>query len=130
VLATLAAQAVAPGVSRKPRMLQCRLARVPDTNGTPTTVNLSGTTTLRLTMLPGSAEDLDYIAFRPKAVASNGSASFSAFTLSADRKSLTLTYTGTLQSAPVLQGPWADVPNAVSPYTATIATGNLFFRVH
>jgi hypothetical protein len=102
-----------------------------DTNGTPTTVSLSGATTLRLTMLPGSNEDMDYIAFRPAVGGGGGGASFSNVSVSADHKSAVLTYTGTLQSSAVVAGPWTDVPSATSPYTATIATkGNLFYRVH
>jgi hypothetical protein len=38
-----------------------------DTNGNLVTVNLSGTSTLRATMLPGSNEDVDYFAFIPAA---------------------------------------------------------------
>jgi hypothetical protein len=108
-----------------------------DTNGTPTTVNLSGKATLRVTMLPGSAEDMDYLAFRPKATTSGGGGGggntnivFSAISVSADKKSATLTYSGTLQSADNLKGPWTPVTGATSPATITIAnTGNKFYRV-
>jgi hypothetical protein len=59
-----------------------------------------------------------------------GSASFTGFTISADRKSAVLTYTGTLQSSPAITGQWTAVPGANSPYTAAIgSTGNLFYRV-
>jgi hypothetical protein len=102
-----------------------------DTNGTPTTVHLGGTTTLRLTLLPGAATDYDYLAFRPVAGGSTGGgASFSSVVLSADRKSAVLTYTGTLQSSGTVSGPWTPVVGASSPYTAPIAvTGDLFYRV-
>jgi Concanavalin A-like lectin/glucanases superfamily/PA14 domain len=39
----------------------------------------------------------------------------------------TITYTGTLQSAPALTGPYQNVTGASSPYTAP-TTGTLFFR--
>jgi hypothetical protein len=106
-----------------------------DTNGTPTTVHLGGNTTLRLTMLPGSNEDIDYIAFRPVAGGGGGgggntNAVFSAISVSADRTSAVLTYTGTLQSSAVVTGPYSAVAGATSPATVTISkTGNLFYRV-
>jgi hypothetical protein len=96
-------------------------------NGSPTKVNLPGTTGLRLTIL-GNAAGPDCAMFRSEAYGTNQSASFSAFTLSADGKNLTLTYTGTLQKASTPQGPWTDVSNAVRPYTVS-SEGSLFYRV-
>lgn len=43
---------------------------------------------------------------------------------------LTLTWvTGTLQSAPTVTGPWANVPNATSPYTLSTTEPQLYYRV-
>ncbi len=36
---------------------------------------------------------------------------------------------GTLESAAQLEGPWAAVPGAVSPYTMPVSGTNGFFRV-
>jgi hypothetical protein len=56
--------------------------------------------------------------------------SFTNVSVSADHKSATLTYTGTLQSADVVTGPWTPVSGANSPATITITpTGNKFYRV-
>lgn len=41
---------------------------------------------------------------------------------------LQITYTGTLQSAPAVTGPWADVAGATSPYSVTAAPGALFYK--
>ena len=41
---------------------------------------------------------------------------------------LKLTYTGTLQSAPAVSGPWTDVAGAASPYPAATTGGQTFFR--
>jgi hypothetical protein len=86
-------------------------------------------------MLPGSNEDIDYIAFRPVAGGGGGgggntNAVFSAISVSSDRTSAVLTYTGTLQSSAVVTGPYSAVAGATSPATVTISkTGNLFYRV-
>jgi hypothetical protein len=50
-------------------------------------------------------------------------------TLSVSRtvESIRITYTGTLQSASSISGPFQNVTGASSPYTAP-ATGTLFFR--
>jgi hypothetical protein len=100
------------------------------TNGFPTTINLTGTTTLRLT-IPGSPAAPDCAVFRSEACATNRPASFTSFTISADGKNLTLVYSGTLQWASALSGPWTNVLNAVGPYTAPFAVqGSLFYQVH
>lgn len=41
---------------------------------------------------------------------------------------LTLTFTGTLQSADGITGPWTDVANAASPLQVTLSGGNKFYR--
>lgn len=40
----------------------------------------------------------------------------------------TVTYTGTLQSAPAVQGPYSNVAGASSPYTVPATSGTVFFR--
>lgn len=42
---------------------------------------------------------------------------------------IAITYTGKLQSAPTVNGPWTDVAGASSPYSEAVATGAKFFRV-
>lgn len=42
---------------------------------------------------------------------------------------LSITYTGTLQSADSVTGPWADVAGAQSPFNVTAASGAKFYRV-
>jgi hypothetical protein len=42
---------------------------------------------------------------------------------------VTWTGTGTLQSAGVITGPWADVANAKSPFTAAVSSGAKFYRL-
>jgi hypothetical protein len=41
---------------------------------------------------------------------------------------LTITYTGTLQSATVILGPWDDVTGATSPYSANATGDRMFYR--
>ena len=41
---------------------------------------------------------------------------------------VTITFTGTLQSATSVNGPYQNVPGAVSPHPITSATGMMFFR--
>ena len=51
-------------------------------------------------------------------------------TLAAERagSGLKITYTGTLQSAAAVTGPWTDVSSASSPYTVTSTSGVQFYR--
>jgi hypothetical protein len=55
-------------------------------------------------------------------------ASFISFQLSADRKSLTLTFTGSLDSADVITGPWT-AENKTSPATVPTTASRKFYRV-
>jgi hypothetical protein len=41
---------------------------------------------------------------------------------------VTITYTGTLQSSPTVNGTFSPVQGATSPYPVTIGSGNMFFR--
>ncbi|MFO1500894.1 MAG: LamG-like jellyroll fold domain-containing protein, partial [Verrucomicrobiota bacterium] len=52
-----------------------------------------------------------------------------AVSLSADRANITLTFTGTLQSADTVLGPWTNVNAATSPTTVPVAGGSKFYRV-
>jgi len=45
-----------------------------------------------------------------------------------DGANLKVTYTGTLQSAPVVTGPWADVAGATSPYSVSPSAASSYFR--
>jgi hypothetical protein len=48
--------------------------------------------------------------------------------LSREGQGVKLTFTGTLQAALAAQGPWADVPGAVSPFTETSPDQQRFYR--
>jgi hypothetical protein len=41
---------------------------------------------------------------------------------------LVITYTGTLQSSTNVAGPYADVPDATSPYTTPMTNAQTYFR--
>lgn len=88
-----------------------------DSTGNPATVTLGGVNTVRFTVLPG-ALDFDYIMFVP--ATSVTAPQFTSIKLNTDG-SITINWTGggTLQAAPTVNGPWADVNNAASPYTFT-----------
>jgi hypothetical protein len=58
-----------------------------------------------------------------------GGATISNVALSADGQGLTITYTGTLEAADSLGGPWTAVANATSPATIPISGAQRFFRV-
>lgn len=45
-----------------------------------------------------------------------------------NQTSLMITYTGTLQSADVVTGPWSNVPGAASPFTVTPSVPARFYR--
>jgi hypothetical protein len=51
-----------------------------------------------------------------------------ALNLARTATGITLTFTGTLQSADAVTGPWADVANAKSPFAAAVAGGAKFYR--
>lgn len=48
--------------------------------------------------------------------------------IAASANGAVVTYTGTLQSAPAVTGPYANVAGASSPYTVPAASGTVFFR--
>jgi hypothetical protein len=65
--------------------------------------------------------------FREYGDTSGGSSGAPALSFSVASGKLTLTFTGTLQSATTVKGPWADAPGS-SPQTVTTTTGNSFYR--
>lgn len=98
------------------------IVQLKDDKGSPIAVNFGGQTTLRFTVLPGNL-DFDYLAFVPATGAQ-------LLRISAERSAtgLTVTFTGTLQSADAVTGPWADVAKATSPLAVTPAGGQKFYR--
>jgi hypothetical protein len=75
-------------------------------------------------------DNLAFYDIAPSVTPPPANAAFSNVSVSADRKNLVLTYTGTLQSADVVNGPYNPVSGANSPATVPIAsTGNKFYRV-
>jgi hypothetical protein len=56
-----------------------------------------------------------------------GDAEITAFT--SEGGNISITYTGTLQSAPAVTGPWTNVDGASSPHSEAIGDGAKFFRV-
>lgn len=103
-----------------------------DDTGNPIPLTLGGETTLRLSILPGSNEDIDYIAFVPavtKVVPPGGTLKFTSSSLKGGNAIFEWTGTGTLQSADDVTGPWTDVSGATSPRTVTIAGNRKFYRL-
>ena len=69
---------------------------------------------------------VDYMIFGEEYIPSGGA--MIAIERNADG-SLGITYTsGTLQSAPSVNGPWTDVNGASSPYTATVDSQMKYYR--
>jgi hypothetical protein len=91
--------------------------------GNPTTITVgSGPTTLRFNEDNG---DFDYFVLIP--ATSSAKPTVSVGWDNSGTK-VVVTFTGTLQSASSLAGPFTDVSGASSPYTPAAATGNLFYR--
>jgi hypothetical protein len=90
-------------------------------------LNLSGLTTLRLTFNAQDG-DADWMAFYciDCTTPTNGTATIS---LAKTGGTISITYTGVLQAAATVAGPYTDVAGATSPFTPPGATtGNRFFR--
>src|SRR5436190_7507349 len=51
-----------------------------------------------------------------------------AITIAREGGQVTITFTGTLQSANTVSGPWTVISNAVSPFKVDLADGQSFFR--
>jgi len=88
-----------------------------DADGNLATVGLSGQSTVRLSILPGNV-DMNYLAFVPY-VGSDTGGGGDAPALSVVNNgdgTVTITFEGTLQAAPTVNGPWENV-DAPSPLT-------------
>ncbi|MFO1501584.1 MAG: PA14 domain-containing protein [Verrucomicrobiota bacterium] len=100
-----------------------------DTNGAPAVVKgWNGLKSFRMTMLPGSAEDMDYFMFIP---ATGAPPTGNVFTSAArNGNNLVLTFSGgTLEQADAITGPWTAVNPGTSPATVAIGGGQKFFRL-
>ena len=64
----------------------------------------------------------------PFSVAPLGPLAMPTVKITSDGTNLTITYTGTLQSADTVNGGYTDVTGASSPYTVNTSTGSKFFR--
>jgi hypothetical protein len=99
----------------------------PGDPATPQTVTLSGVKTLRLSVGSGNY-DVNYLAFVPhQAVVV--APKFTTIDLGSGNVTLEWSGGGTLQSADAVTGPWTDVANASSPYSAPASAARRFYRV-
>jgi len=101
-------------------------------------VNIAGATSASLRLIP-SAADLNatfrvVATARDKSLASNGAKIVTevvedpTVAISTSGGTLTIEFTGTLQSATDVTGEFQDVPGATSPYTPASAGDRMFFR--
>ncbi len=88
------------------------------------TVELGGNETLRITTLPESSHELDYLIFLPTTTNNEPGAIVS---FSRDGNSLIIEYTGTLKRAETLDGEYSPVEGASSPFTASLENTQGFF---
>jgi len=93
-----------------------------DAAGNIALIDLDGATTLRLTQWNHDGDE-DFLLFYNTGTVVTGNHVAIA---KAAGGSVTITYTGTLKSAPVVTGPYTPVAGATSPYS-TAATGNAQF---
>lgn len=100
--------------------------RAIDDNGDPLVLELGGVTTLRLTTVPGSNLDIDWLAFIPS---KQGSTTVGPLKVSFASGQVKIEWTGgTLQSTTALPGGWADVAGASSPYSTPPTGATRYFR--
>lgn len=97
------------------------LVAMTDSAGNIKTVEVGGTKTVRWTYNSG---DADYLLFIPV----GGGGGTPTVSIAKDAAGLKVTYTGTLQSADLVTGPFADVTGATSPYSVTPAGAMKYFR--
>ncbi|MDA1278105.1 MAG: PA14 domain-containing protein [Verrucomicrobia bacterium] len=101
-----------------------------DETGALSTVNLSGKQTVRWSTLPGANQDIDYMMFIPAVMGSGGGGGGSTISgVSLSGGSIKFTFTGTLESADSVIGPWTAVPNAASPASIPVVGDKKFYRV-
>ena len=87
-----------------------------DADGNLATVGLSGQSTVRLSILPGNV-DMNYLAFVPYVGGGGGGGDGPALSVVNNGDgTVTITFEGTLQAAPTVNGPWENV-DAPSPLT-------------
>jgi hypothetical protein len=100
-----------------------------DDNGNPAVVSLAGVQTLRVTTLPGNM-DWNFIKFFPSIRGGGGAEPGESISISTDADgNVVVTWTGLLQSAPDVTGPWTDVSDdSASPLTLTPDQARLFGR--
>ena len=90
-------------------------------------VNLGGLTTLRIT-LPGGNGDIDYIAFVPAKAGTPPPPTPPKLSIAATGGKVVLTYDGTLQGSDTVNGTYADVAGATSPFTADKSKTAKFYK--
>ncbi len=100
-----------------------------DTSGAPVVLtNWVGEVTLRVTLLPESNPNFDYLVFVPTTPRPSTGNEFTSVTRQGNNLVLVWT-SGTLEWADSVTGPWQPVPNATSPYTYPITGTSKFFRL-
>jgi hypothetical protein len=65
---------------------------------------------------------------KPDATLAVGSGAVGPVTIAFEGGHVRITYTGILQSAPGVSGPWSDVAGATSPFMTPTSGGARFFR--
>ncbi len=103
-----------------------RLVPMRDSSGAFTKVNLSGNTVLRFTMDSG---DYDYFVLQKVGEGNGGGGGGVIGVSRGEDGSITLTYEGTLLGSETLNGTYAPVGGASSPYTVTPSGGARFFKL-
>ncbi len=101
---------------------------VDDAGNLATVKDWGGVRTFRVTMLPNSAEDMDYFIFIPAGSTPSTGNSFSSVSKSGTNLVIAWS-TGTLEEADKVTGPWTAVANAKSPATIPIAGAGKFYRL-
>lgn len=96
-------------------------------NGKQAVVNLGGKKTLRLTLLPGNG-DSDYLIFLPAGGTAPPVGGGGKLGISQAGGKVSVTFTGTLQAADAVGGPWTDVAGATSPRDVTPDAAQKYYR--
>ncbi len=103
---------------------------VDDAGNLATVTNWTGVKTFRVTMLPDSAEDMDYFMFVPAGGDGGPPVGNTFASVTRSGTNLVLTWTaGTLESADNVTGPWTAVANGTSPATVPITGTAKFYRL-
>lgn len=99
------------------------LTALTDANGAIKTVELGGRQTIRWNYNSG---DSDYLAFVP-ATPPTGGVEIQGISRNAQGQ-VVIQYSGVLQGAPVVTGPYTDVAGATSPFTTAPSAAAMYFR--